>query len=473
MADKFQKRRIAAYLVLFVSIIAIATGIYVKFIGSKIHAEDDTKVILQTIANYKKYQLVTWINERLADANALSSNLNIIQEISKLVDVPQSVSSSRFIFSRFQAYVNYKGYKSIFLIDTKGNVIFDYSGGKEIVGKNTISEALEALKYTEAIVGDYTWCNLHAERHLDVCVPIFRNYEHKSDPVAILVFRTNSSEFIEQTVTKWPHPSVTGQGILAKVENDSIYFLTQYYDNEEDGQFRSVPLSTDKKELLPILDSSPHVRLIINSFGKKAFVYTLPLKIKNWYLSVMIDYSEAMLPARNILIRSISYGVLIFIGICLILWLSLSQIRKHEVKLQQLHEIEKQTLIKHFEYIVRFTNDAVVLTNGEDRIIEFNDTALKIYKYDIEEFRQLKFSILESEKTNPQTALEENQDAKIYETLHLDKHGREIPVEISIHSFEIQDEIYVQRIIRDISERNRTEAEKKRLYQELSDTNAS
>ncbi len=449
----------------------IVSGIvFLGYHRAKEHVLVDAEVLLRTVSNYKTYQLTSWINERLADANALSSNTNLIASINSLVVNPQDHNAAEFIKTRCEAYLKFKGYESIFLIDLKGNPILEYPGGLETISQSTRNEVLSSLNSSQATVSEFTYCEYHQERHLDVCVPIFKTYSTRQDPVAILVFRTNSAEFLKQTITKWPQPTDSAYGLLSKVENDTVTVLSTPVPNGAESGINSIPLSEEQRALVPVDASVQGLSVSKDSKGLKSIMYSVPVNISNWYLTLIISYEEVHRPVKGLVIRYISLGGLILCVICFFIFVVLMQIRKQELIVQQKFEMEKQALIHHFDYVVMFANDAIILSDKDDRIVEFNERALKLYGYEAEEFKQLKTSILVPHDRREIHTASDLQQGIVYETEHICRNGVRIPVEVSIHSIEIQQEFYIQRIVRDIRERKRAEAEKIQLHQELQKT---
>ena len=129
-----------------------------------------------------------------------------------------------------------------------------------------------------------------------------------------------------------------------------------------------------------------------------------------------------------------------------------------------------------FRMIFNNANDAMYLYSIKDdqnpsNFIEINDIACKMLGYTEEEFRKMSPSDLTSEDTNnefPEILSKLKTLEKLtFEGNHFTKEGERIPVEISAHTFQFNNEQMVLTIVRDISERKISEEKLSRLNEEL------
>jgi|GEM_PF-4953121 len=228
-----------------ISLILVAVLI-IFYIYNKYRVEtndliDDEKFHLRTISDYKIQQIASWRRERIADANTLTSNLNFIRSIDHLVSDPSNISEAQFIRSRCEAYVNFKDYQLVLLMDLDGNKIVEYPTATEQLSPEVIDNAKKSLSGTQSIMGDFIYCSYHQEPHLDVYIPIFRNYSARSNPIAIMLFRTKSYEFFNNNIIVFPILTETGESYIVKVVSDSIRFLTNTRFDKNAALRRIVP----------------------------------------------------------------------------------------------------------------------------------------------------------------------------------------------------------------------------------------
>jgi PAS domain S-box-containing protein len=126
-------------------------------------------------------------------------------------------------------------------------------------------------------------------------------------------------------------------------------------------------------------------------------------------------------------------------------------------------DVERQRLAmaQRYEYLTKYANDIILVTDQNLRIVEANDRALASYGYDRDDLLNLHLSDLYPPETRP--SLErllhqvEEQSGLIFETVQQRKEGSTFAAEVSLRLLEVEGDTLFQEIIRDITERKRTE----------------
>jgi PAS domain S-box-containing protein len=124
-------------------------------------------------------------------------------------------------------------------------------------------------------------------------------------------------------------------------------------------------------------------------------------------------------------------------------------------------ELNRLALVKHFDYILKFANDIILLIDRNLNIIEANDRALEFYQYTRSEFIGMKLEKIRAPEAVSQLqedlkTVDENEYAT-FETVHKRKDNTTFPVEISSRLVIIEGSKYYQSIGRDITERKSIE----------------
>jgi PAS domain S-box-containing protein len=193
---------------------------------------------------------------------------------------------------------------------------------------------------------------------------------------------------------------------------------------------------------------------------KVIFIFLVIVVIYLWHLYI-IKISTATKTIELIL----------FIFLFLILAISgfaWYQTQKKILKKVYNSEVEKFALIKHFEDIIRYANDIILFIDEKYRVIEANDRALEVYQYLRAEMLLFPAENLFSPeyKENTQNWFEtlRKEGAFFGESVHVNKNGDTFPVEISARTIILEEQVFYQTIIRNITERK--VAEKKILERE-------
>jgi len=125
------------------------------------------------------------------------------------------------------------------------------------------------------------------------------------------------------------------------------------------------------------------------------------------------------------------------------------------------NEVNRLALIKHFDYILKFANDFILLVDKDLNIVEANDSALEFYQYTREEFIGMNVEKIRSPEALPQLDLNVNtvneNESATFETVHKRKDNSTFPVELSIRVVQIEGSKYYQSIGRDITQRKNVE----------------
>lgn len=125
-------------------------------------------------------------------------------------------------------------------------------------------------------------------------------------------------------------------------------------------------------------------------------------------------------------------------------------------------DFERANLSSRHEALLRQSWDVVVLLSEDGTIIEVNDRVFEYYGRTPEELRGR--PVVELRFASSKEALAEDYQrvaatgGAIFERLHQRRDGTPFPVEVSARAITDQQKLYFQSVVRDISERKRTEA---------------
>lgn len=133
------------------------------------------------------------------------------------------------------------------------------------------------------------------------------------------------------------------------------------------------------------------------------------------------------------------------------------------------HKMLKRELInekEQYRSVIGSTNDAIIITNSESKIISWNRGSEKVFGFQEEEILGEKLSTIiperyrESHESGTKRFLSTNIPKVIGQTVELQglkKDGKEIPIELSLSSWRKDKDVYFSGIIRDITERKQAE----------------
>jgi len=126
-----------------------------------------------------------------------------------------------------------------------------------------------------------------------------------------------------------------------------------------------------------------------------------------------------------------------------------------------LSEQERMAFLKHFDYIVKYANDIIILCDFNGNICQVSDKTISAYGYSHDEILKINMKTLRPSESkfaaDKFLGLLDKNEGILYETVHIRKNGEIFPVESSSRRMEIDGKKYYQFIIRDITERKKIE----------------
>jgi PAS domain S-box-containing protein len=128
-------------------------------------------------------------------------------------------------------------------------------------------------------------------------------------------------------------------------------------------------------------------------------------------------------------------------------------------------ELERRALVDHLGYLTLHAHDIILLADEEFRIVEANERAVSAYGYSREELLGLNLRDLRAPSALPEIDAHWAAAAagSVYRTRHRRKDGSTFPVESSSRTIRVDGREFRQAIVRDITERERHEAEREAM----------
>lgn len=443
-----------------ITTVAVVAG-YFYYISQKNELMENNLQELTTISDLKIRQIVLWRQERIADGKVLSRNIPFKSQIYQFLDGERNNKIADDLSVELKAMTENYDYKSILLLDKNDNVRLYYPGQDTIIGdylKNSFDEIKSA--------GDVVLTDLHYSEkvsfvHLDIVVPLRRTDLADTSVFGFLLFRIDPGEILYPLLKLWPVPNKSSETLLFHQEGDEIVYLNELrHLNNTELKLRK-PVT--EKNLASVM-ALQGIRQTTNAVDyRNVPVVAVMNKIPDtqWYMVAKIDKSEIM-GGLNRSFRQVLIIIILFIlttGLFLGILLRKQRERYYREKYEA--ELDRQALIKHFDYILKYANDIILLADDKYNIVEANDKAIETYQYDRKSFigknvRQLR-SDSSIEYFESDTKQLHEAGSLTFETVHKRKDGSEFPIEISAREVEIEGKKYFQSICRDITERKNAE----------------
>jgi PAS domain S-box-containing protein len=418
---------------------------------------------LSIVAQLKVEQIAEWRAKRLMDADVLVESPFFTEGVEKYLASPTDAEIKDKILARLAIIAKYYPYQDILLTDVNGSVLLSLNDSVHRLSDMTLAQLPVAIKEHKAVMVDFHYPPDSNFPHLDVIAPLFPWGQDSPQAIGAVVFCIDPSQYLYPLVQSSPMPSETAETLLVERDGDQVLFLNDLRHQKDTALKLRISLS---RQEVPAVMAALGKEGVVEGRDYRGVEVLAALKHipdSPWYMVAKIDTSEALSAWRfraGFIIASVAgFLAAALAGIGLI-WQ-----RRQRLAYQALYraELESQALRSHFEYLVKYANDIILLTDENYHIVEVNDRALETYGYTRQEMLGMPLTALVAPEDRPsyQARLRKIQQKGtiVAEGIHQRKNGSTFPVEVSGRTIKIEDKTYLQEIVRDITERKAREQE--------------
>lgn len=447
-------------LFVIVVIVVISIGFFFFIFQRRSQIEGKQKE-LSGIADLKIRQITQWRFERLGGGEFIKDNILMVKKFREFIKNPSDILLHKDISVTLESLVKSFDYKSALLISRDGTVVMSYPDKDSLMGDHLRSLIPEVIQSRKVMLTDLHRANLVSYVHLDLIVPLIDKSSNDTIITGILALRVDPEKILFPLIQSWPIQTKTSETLLVRKEGENVVYLNKLRHIQNSELLLSKPINnTNLAAVLAIqgitrtLDAEDYRGIAVIASMKK-------VPGTQWYMVAKMDRDE-------VLKSFYSEIVLVFIILVLIIssaWLFLSFVRRnHRVKYYREKyetELDRLALVKHFDYILKFANDIILLINSDLQIVEANDMALTTYGYTRSELLGKSIEEIRAPETlgqiNEQIRKVRENESATFETLHKRRDGSIFPVEVSSRVVKIEGQDYYQTIGRNITERKNSE----------------
>ena len=449
-------------IVLFIVLSAGAVTIGIVFYFSqKRHLLTDTVQELSTISDMKVKQISQWRLERIGDGIFLSNNALIIKQFSEFMSESENVSLRNDILSTLMALNKGYDYRTLLVLDRNLDVKVFYPKQDTIIGDYLKPQLPAILKNGKVVLTDLHSTGNVSFIHLDLVVPLKDHEAGDTSVSGLVVMRIDPREVLWPLVQSWPVVSKTAETLIFHREGDEIVYLNELRHIKKSELILRKPVSEKKLPAVMALEGIGETTDAVDYRGEPVIAVMKKIPDSPWFMVAKVDRAEVFktLNSRVLLILALTTLFILTAGSFLgFLWWD-QRVRFYRSKYET--ELDRLALISHFDYILKYANDIILLIDKDFRIVEANDRALEAYQYSRRELVGMEIRKLRSDETRHM--LEEDvrvideKGFSIFETIHRRKDGTLFPIEISARKINIEGSVYYNSISRDISDRKLAE----------------
>ncbi len=176
---------------------------------------------LKAIAELKANQIISWRNERQADAFKHASGL-ISFAFAQWIKTPEDALLKNIILERMETLKNMEDYDDLILADTNGDVLISVNPSASALDVHAKQWIAQTVSTSGVVFGDLFRCTICGRVHIDVMATV---YGPGGRPAAILILRSDPEAYLFPLIQSWPTPSRSSETLIVRKEDDNVLFL--------------------------------------------------------------------------------------------------------------------------------------------------------------------------------------------------------------------------------------------------------
>ncbi len=447
---------ILAILVLLITLLLFGFSIiHNQEITSKvaIHSE------LSTIAGMKAKAISDWFEERKSDAEVVMQNQILMLYLSSPTNA--NLITKDEITNWMRSFLTSYQYHGLFLLSRTGEVVIAMPESAMVSSFSKNATFEKTLNANEPVFTDFFLDPKTGNRTMEFWVPLRKE---SGDPtIGVLVLQIDPQDYLYPLIQSWPVSSETAESLITRQMGNSVLFLNELRHVNNTALKLTIPITEDS---VPAVMAAKGFRGIVegNDYRGVPVVASLTnISGTPWNLVAKIDKAEIYGPLQSFSYLVMGITLLIFIAgslAILFIWGS----RENTFLLQEIDQKNHEIFLsERIRLLMQEANDAILILDADWHILEVNDRAVEWYGYTPDEFRQMILFDLRSDEAKKMVdedlSLAHDNGGIIFYTEHKRKDGTVFFVEDSVRKIMVQDTLYRQAIIHDISERKAFETE--------------
>lgn len=471
MSNRHESLKFPLYLIIiFVTLsIGILTTGYLYYKNQEDYITKEKQQELAAIIALKIDQIISWRQERIDYASTIMDDSFLAMRVRDFIKGMTKPILKKQIIERLTPLASFQ-YQSLTLIDPQGNERLSVPASSQGLTPYVKSLASQAMQAQKVVFSDL-YRDESSKVMLSVLTPLLVIQGNKKVTIGVVLIRIEPYQFLYPLLKSWPTPSLTGETELVRREGNEVVFLAELRHRQNIPLDLSFPLDSPKLVAAMIARGKTGIVEGIDYRGVPVLAAAGRIPDSPWFLIAKIDADEIYAPLKK-LSREVIFLLFTLIGtaaICVAYFQRNQQIRFYRRQYEV--EQERRVLAQRYEYLTRFANDIILVTDQSLRIVEANDRAVSSYGYARDELLNLHLIDLyppESEQVlNKLMRHVEEKSGLIFEAMQQRKDGMTFPVEVSLRLLEVEGEKLFQEIIRDITERKQTEEALKKSEKNL------
>lgn len=439
--------------------------------GQKQRILNDAATEMEAVANLKSEQVSEWKKERLNDATLIHENVTLVEHIDAMFIKDNSDREKSRLIQLLTTLIESYDFGGAVLLDAGGNPGIAVPPEEAVMGEYLRANVTKAISNPVISISDFHTAKVVNYLHLDLLIPMKMPYEGDTVLAGVLVLRIDPNKELFPMLATWPTPGSTAECILFRFEGDSVIYLN---GSQLAGYDRPVTFAAGEMErsvMTPRSDKR-EISTYTDYTGTEVVASVKKVPGTDWYLIAKKETPEILARfLREVTMLWMIMGI-VYIALASMAWLIIKATKARYIREKQQEELNRQAIMKHFDFVMKHGNDIILLIDSDLNIVEANERSVGTYGYPREKLIGMNISELRTPDEAPLLTdhvrtLNEKGSSYI-ETVHLRSDGTTFPIEVSAYTVEVEGKRFYQSIGRDITDRKRTEEEMRESNKKLS-----
>jgi PAS domain S-box-containing protein len=446
--------RIVAVVLFVVVASAIAGVAYRDYRAQKEAIEHEVRNQLLSVADLKVTEISDWAAQRMGEARVLMAD----SATARLMQGLASGTAGPAVQAEVRAWLNEAclrlHYASATLVDIHGNPLLSVGTTSGDAG-HLRQVAAEVLRANRIVFHDLHVAGPTNDIHMGLNLPL------RASPGAptfgALLLGIDPDNRLYPMLRRWPVASQSGETLLVRREGDDAVFLNDLRFHPDAALRLRLPMSRRDSPAVQAVRGAQGIVQGLDYRGVPVIAAVRAVPDLPWFLVAKMDIAEVEAPVRrrSLLLILATASLILGAGAAAFAMWRRQQLQFYRARYEA--DLERQALVGHYDYLSRFANDTILLTDDHGRILEANDRAVATYGYSREELlgKTIRDLLHPSSVGNLESVWKEvsERGSLLFESVHQARQGHSFPVEVSVRLIHVGESEFRQSIIRDITER--------------------
>lgn len=293
-------RRGGLYLLLaFCSLAAVITALaYWAWVVQAHSVRSQQQASLAAVAQLKADEISRWLDERQADADALSSDPLLASAAARIADGTAAATTRAEVRRELAAVRRAYGYVDVFLASRDGRVLMRVPAtASHPLGARVVALARLALR-TGRVQSSDLYLGPNGEPRLEFVAPLATSVAGGVRP-GVVVLHVDPGSYLYPFIQSWPLPSRSGETLLVERRGDRVVYLNELRFRKGTALRLTLPLGSPNLPAARAASGRTGVMEGKDYRGVRVLAAYRPVPGTHWGVVAKLDTSEVLAPVRT------------------------------------------------------------------------------------------------------------------------------------------------------------------------------